>query len=302
MVGVGHKGTVACTCMTTAFVLSGGGSLGAVQVGMLQALQARDFAPDLLVGTSVGALNAAFVASQGFDADALKELERIWVSLRRRDVFPVRAAGSLLALAGRRVSLCTDTGLRRLLSKYLAFERLEDAPTSIHVIATNLRSGEEVQCSTGDATSAILASAAVPGVFPPVEREGKLLCDGAIADNAPISNAVALGADRIVVLPSGYPCATEAAPRTALGNVLQAVALLIQQRLITDVAQFKGTCDLMVLPPLCPLAVGPADFHHSAELVTRAREFAGMWLDEGKTNLPNPERFLSLHDHHVAER
>ena len=74
--------------MTTAFVLSGGGSLGAVQVGMLAALEARAFRPDLLVGTSAGALNAAFVGANGYDAAAIDRLAAIWRGLRRTDVFP----------------------------------------------------------------------------------------------------------------------------------------------------------------------------------------------------------------------
>jgi NTE family protein len=77
--------------MTTAFVLSGGGSLGAVQVGMLQALSERGITPDLLVGTSAGALNAVFVAAHGAGSHALEELADIWTTLRRDDVFPLRA-------------------------------------------------------------------------------------------------------------------------------------------------------------------------------------------------------------------
>src|SRR5215212_7163015 len=88
--------------MTTAFVLSGGGSLGAVQVGMLQALAERRVTPDLLVGTSAGALNATFVAAHGAGPAALDRLAGIWAALRRDDVFPVRAPHVLLALTGAR--------------------------------------------------------------------------------------------------------------------------------------------------------------------------------------------------------
>src|SRR5688500_14855846 len=100
--------------MTTAFVLSGGGSLGAVQVGMLQALVDHHVALDLLVGASVGALNAAFLAGQGWAPAALDRLADIWRGLRRQDVFPFAPHRQLLALAGARPSLCTADGLRRL--------------------------------------------------------------------------------------------------------------------------------------------------------------------------------------------
>src|SRR5690606_15787868 len=109
--GTGERGGPA---MTTAFVLSGGGSLGAVQVGMLQALADRDLRPDLLVGTSAGALNAAFVAGHGFDHRTLDRLAGVWRRLRRRDVFPFAPHRQLLALAGARPSLCRADGLRRL--------------------------------------------------------------------------------------------------------------------------------------------------------------------------------------------
>jgi NTE family protein len=100
--------------MTTAFVLSGGGSLGAVQVGMLQALSRRKITPDLLVGTSAGALNAVFVAGHGTSTEAFDRLAGIWTGLRRDEVFPIRAPQMLLALSGARNSLCTDEGLQRL--------------------------------------------------------------------------------------------------------------------------------------------------------------------------------------------
>jgi NTE family protein len=136
--------------MTTAFVLSGGGSLGAVQVGMLQALFEHDLAPDLLVGASAGALNAAYVAGHGFDRDALDDLADIWRGLRRQDVFPFAPHRQLLALAGARPSLCAPDGLRRLVDTNLNYDRLEDAAIPVHIVATDVLSGEEVVLSEGD--------------------------------------------------------------------------------------------------------------------------------------------------------
>jgi NTE family protein len=283
--------------MTTAFVLSGGGSLGAVQVGMLQALAERDEQPDMLVGTSAGAVNAAYVAGYGTDRHVLDDLAAIWVGLRRRDVFPVDPLRHLLALAGARPSLCSNHALGRLLAAHLPYLRLEDAAIPVHVVATNLLSGQEVLLSRGDAVSAVLASAAIPGVFPAVERDGLTLVDGGIADNAAISQAVALGVDRVFVLPTGFACALQAPPATPLATALQALALLVEQRLILEVAHFAGRVEVNVLPPLCPLAVASVDFSHAGELIDRARQATGEWLDAGGPALPRPERFLSLHHH-----
>src|SRR4051812_38106872 len=203
--------------MTTAFVLSGGGSLGAVQVGMLQALTERQVTPDLLVGTSAGALNAAFVAGRGTGHAALRALAGRWASVQRSDVFPLQPVRHLLAVTGARPSVCSADGLRRLIAGQLTFSRLEDAAIPVHIVATSLLSGEEVLLSEGDALSAVLASAAIPGVLPPVTRRGQILVDGGLADNAAISQAVALGADRVFVLPTGYACALREPPSRPVG-------------------------------------------------------------------------------------
>jgi NTE family protein len=283
--------------MTTAYVLSGGGSLGAVQVGMLQALTERGESPDLLVGTSAGAINASYVAGHGTSRASLDTLADLWAGLRRRDVFPLSPGRHLLALLGRRESMFRATGVRRLLTTHLPYELLQDAPIPVHVVATNLLSGQEVLLSRGGALSAVLASTAIPGLLPAVPREGLLLVDGGLANNTAISQAVALGADRVFVLPAGIACALESPPSSPYAIALHALSFLTQQRLIHDVTAHAGQAELHVLPPLCPLAVSSADFTHGRELVDRGRRAAGTWLDEGRDQLPHPERFLSLHQH-----
>jgi NTE family protein len=286
--------------MTTAFVLSGGGSLGAVQVGMLEALAARGVQPDLLIGTSAGALNAAYIAGHGASEGALDDLASVWARLRRRDVFPLQPARLGAAALGRVPSLCPDGALRRLVRAHIAFDKLEDAAIPMHVVATDVRSGEEVLLSDGDAVDAIVASAAIPAVFPSVRIGDKELVDGGVADNAAVSQAVALGADVVYVLPTGYACALEDAPATPLASALHALTLLIEQRLILEVAHFAEQIDIRVLPPLCPLSVASTDFRHGALLIDRGRTATDRWLDEGGPKLAHPERFLSLHRHHFS--
>lgn len=283
--------------MVTAFVLSGGGSLGAVQAGMLQALATRGVEPDLVIGTSAGALNAAYVAGHGTGTAVLEDLAGIWAGLRRRDVFPLQPARLGAAAVRRAPSLCPNGALRRLIGEHIAFERLEDAAIPVHVVATDVRSGEEVVLSAGNAVDAILASAAIPAVFPSVRIDDRDLIDGGVADNAAISHAVALGADVVYVLPTGYACALDDPPGSALSSALHALTLLIEQRLILEVAHFADQTDIRVLPPLCPLSVSSTDFRHGALLVERARTATERWLDEGGPRLAHPERFLSLHRH-----
>jgi NTE family protein len=283
--------------MTTAFVLSGGGSLGAVQVGMLHALQAHGVAPDLLVGTSVGALNAAYLAGHGMTEQSLAGLDGIWRRLRRRDVFPVNPLRAVAAAATSAPSLCSNTALCRLISEHLNYADLGAARLPVHLVATDACTGQEVLLSAGPALNAVLASAAIPAVFPSVRIDGRYLMDGAVANNAAIAHAVALGADRIYVLPSGYACALDRPPQTAAAAALHALTLLIEQRLILEVAAYAETVDLRVLPPLCPLTIGPLDFRHGADLIDRAGRAADAWLDSGGPGRAHPERFLSLHDH-----
>jgi NTE family protein len=172
--------------MSTAFVLSGGGSLGAVQVGMMQALAQRRIQPDVLLGASAGAVNAAFIASHGFSTESLASLAELWRRTRRKDVFRFSPIRHLLALAGARPSLCTMDGLKRLTREHLTCAVLEQARLPVHVVATEVLFGKDVLLSSGDAAAAVLPSTAIPGVFPPVAVDGRPLFDGGIANNMPI--------------------------------------------------------------------------------------------------------------------
>jgi NTE family protein len=164
-------------------------------------------------------------------------------------------------------------------------------------VATDLLTGSEVLLSDGDPVTAVLASSAVPAVLPPVSRDGRTLVDGGLADNAAISQAVALGADRVYVLPTGYACALPSPPTRPLAVAVQALSLLVQQRLITDVALYADHVELVVLPPLCPLRISAVDFAHAAELRHRAHAAASAWLASGAASHPHPERILGLHSH-----
>lgn len=286
--------------MPTAFVLSGGASLGAVQVGMLRALVERGIAPDLLVGTSAGALNAAFIAGHGADTAGVGALESVWGRLQTRTLFPLSPRHALRALAGQGGAVCSDRGLRQLLDRHLTFDLLEDAPVPLVVVATDLLTGREVPLRTGDARRAVLASCAIPGIFPVVEHEGMALVDGGLANNTAISQAIGAGAEKVYVLPSGYPCALPEPPRSVLGAVTQALAILTHQRLIGDVARYAAEVDLIVLPPPCPLDTSPANFGRAHQLVRDAYECAAASLAVDGGRRPRPERDIAMHSHSFA--
>ncbi len=283
--------------MTTALVLTGGGSLGAVQVGMLQALAERGIMPDLLVGTSCGALNAAWVAGHGMSTDSLSELATVGTNLRRSDIFPVDVRQVLRGLLGLSPAVTTNTKLRHLIDAHASIHDLAQAQVPTYLVAADLLSGCDVLLSTGDLTTGVLASSAIPGVLPPVEHAGTQLIDGGLARRTGIAQAVELGASIVYVLPTGAACALPRAPRSAIGVALHSLTLLIEQRLIHEVAAMQTATTIKLLPPLCPLRISAADFSHATELIRRARRSSIRWIDSGGTDLPDPERFLALHHH-----
>ena len=251
----------------TAFVLSGGGSLGAMQVGMLQALTESGIRPDLLIGTSVGAVNAAWIAGCPDHQGALR-LGEIWRTLRRQDIFPLSPWSSARGLLGRSNHMISNASLREVLTRHMPYERLEQAAVPVHVITTELKTGRSVLISSGPAVPALLASTAIPGVFPPVAIGRREFIDGGVANHTPIAGAIELGATRIFVLPVGYPWLRQE-PTNALGMALFALARFVEQKLDAEVAYYKQRADIQVLPTLEAPAVSPADFTHTDELMAR---------------------------------
>lgn len=285
--------------MTTAFVLSGGASLGALQVGMLQALQEHDVRPDLIVGTSVGAVNGAWLA--GHPDAPTSELAAIWRALRRSDVFPTEPVHGLFGFLGRRRGLVPSRNLLRLIESNLTFTRLEEAPVPFHVVVTDVLTTADARLSTGPAGPAVLASASIPGVFPPVEIAGRVFMDGGVANNTPISHALALGATDVWVLPTGFSCGLGEAPRSALGMALHGLNALVHQRLAVDVEHHTtDRAALHVVPPPCPITTSPADFSATAELIERGYESAARWLDEDSFRNCDISRLVP-HDHRHAQ-
>jgi len=280
----------------TAFVLAGGGSLGAVQVGMLAAMARQDIRPDFVVGASVGAINAAYYAAEPDDR-GVERLKRIWLQLRRSDVFPFSLMATALSFFGRTDHFVAPAPLRKLIESMLPYQRLEDAKLPCYVVATDALKGTEVALSSGAATTALLASAAIPGVFPPVMLDGCCLVDGGVANNTPISTAVKMGATRVIVLPTGTSCSLSAPPRGALAMALHALNLLIMRQLVNDIERFSGVVEVVTVPPLCPLATTTYDFSQSADLIHRAEASTRLWLrTDGMHHFGTPATLLP-HDH-----
>src|SRR3954447_7462821 len=182
-----------------AVVLSGGGSLGAAQVGALQALFEAGIVPDVAVGCSVGALNAAYVAVDP-TADRLGELEQVWRALSRATIFPSGRFTVATRLAGRSDHLYSPEGLRALIQSCVTVADLAHTKIPVHVVTTDLRTGESAWWSEGDPVDVLLASACLPGIFPPVPLAGSVHVDGGVSCPVPTQRALEIGARRVWVL------------------------------------------------------------------------------------------------------
>jgi NTE family protein len=280
----------------TAFVFAGGGSLGAVEVGMLHALTEQGHRPDFVVGSSAGAINAAYYAGDP-SAAGVTRLDRLWRGLTRSQVMPMRMR-DLLRVAMRRDYAADPAGLRRLLEQHLPYRTLEQAAIPAHVVATDMVLGTEVLISSGPVVDAVLASTAIPGIFPPVRRDGRDLIDGGVANNTPISTAMALGANRIVVLPTGFSCALRRVPGGAIGRAMHALSLLVTRQLIADIERFGSRTALHVVPPLCPVDSSPYDYSACGALIDRATATTREWLRQGGMDKPRGVPHEMVEHHH----
>jgi NTE family protein len=260
----------------TAFVFAGGGSFGAIQVGMLHSLIAHGISADMVVGSSVGALNGAFYAGDP-TLKGIEKLGDIWRGLRRQDVFPM-SWRTVLSFLWRRDFLISHDGIRKLIDDHIPYRNLEDARVPVHIVTTDIISGESIVLSEGSTSQAIVASTSIPGAFSPIRYKDYYLADGAISSNTPIQVAVQKGAKRLIILPTGHACATQTPPVGAVANALHALTLLIARQLVSELESLDPEIEYFVVPPLCPLVGSPYDFSRSADHIARAIQTTDAWL------------------------
>lgn len=280
----------------TAFVFAGGSSLGAVQVGMLKALVGQDIVPDFVVGSSAGAINAAYFAYAP-SRDGVAEMDNLWCRLKREDIFHLTPLSSLWSLLSRRGHMVPPQGLQEALAPHFSDRAIDGGRIPCCIVTTDMLSGCEYRIRSGPVMPALLASAAIPGVFPPVKLHNRYLIDGGVTNHTPISAAIDMGAKTIYVLPTGYSCGLSAPPRTALGTALHALNLLITQQLVDSIRFNHTACDLQVVPPPCPQPVSSYDFSRARELIDSAERATLRWLDKGTRLVDGAPPQLPPHDH-----
>lgn len=234
------------TSPRTAFVLSGGGNQGVSQVGMLRALIERGIVPDVVVGTSAGALNGAAVCYAP-NLTGVAKLAAVWADIRTADVFPGGKLSRAWNIVRRGTHLFSSEGLEAVIDRATPARSFADLAIPLRVVATNLDNGDEVVLVRGPLKPALLASAALPGVFPIVDHGGLRLVDGGVVNSVPLWHALAGPVDRVYVL-NVSGSITDRAPRSPLDVVMTSFAHARNLRYELEVRQVPAHVEVVVLP------------------------------------------------------
>lgn len=262
-----------------AFVLPGGGALGSYQVGVLKALTGAGVHPDLLIGVSAGSVNAALYAWNS-DDDGIHRLEDIWRSIRRRDLMRFQPHRMALAVAGRHPSFLDNRHGEQFLRHQLGVRRLEDAPVRLIIVGTDLSSGEGVALTEGDTVTAVLASSAFPGVYPPVHFQGRTFIDGGVVADVPLDIAVEQGAATALVL--SIPALTAGEPpRNAIDILFRASSLGVEAHGRSVLRRPPPELTVVEIPAP-PSQVTTFDVGRSAVMIDQARAATDVWLGTAK--------------------
>ena len=256
------------------FVLPSGGSTGATQVGMMRALLEAGIVPDAFVGSSVGALNAAFMAPDPTPRRAF-ELSRIWQSLCRHHVFGRSGYYTLSRLVTRQDHIYTPAPLRALIARFCPLERLEVAPVAVHVVTTDLDNGIAKWWDRGPAADILYAGACLPGLFPPAVLGGHRHVDGGVLEPVPVGRALDIDATTIYVL--GEPAGPQRRPAgrlNALEVLIRSFDISRYARLPEPAAMARPGQRVVTIPGADCSSVSITDFSQTARLIDESYRMA----------------------------
>ncbi len=264
----------------TAFVFSGGASLGALEVGMLKAIVEEGYKADMVLGSSVGSLNGAIYAYDP-TIEGVKILEQTWRKIKTFDVFTPSVITPIKNIATFGQYLISPKNLRKLIIENVKYSKIEETKIPLFITATDINTGDEVVMNKGLLVEALLASSGIPGLFPPQRMGKRLLVDGGLVNNSPISSAVKLGAEKVVVFPIGFPYTPDEEPKNLAEIIIRTFIYLLNRQLSADYYIYKNKVQLIIVPPPENITVGPHDFSKSDILIDRAYECTKNWLMKG---------------------
>lgn len=260
------------------FVLSGGGSLGAIQVGMLRAVAEQGIIPDLVVGTSVGSLNGAVAA---LDPDgAADRLSQAWAQMTREAVFPGGLLAQARVLQRSRTHLFPNSGLAAIIAEFLgAAATFSDLALPFGAVTVDVATAAPCVLTSGPLLPALLASAAIPGIYPWVEHQARRLYDGGVVANVPMRQAITLGARSLVVFDCGFPGHLPPPPETLAGVLLFTAAITMRTQAVLEAPVAAAEAPVLYLPGPAPQYVSPLDFTHTATYIEEGYSAARAFLE-----------------------
>lgn len=262
-----------------AFVFPGGGAACAYQVGVLKALSERGIRPDLLVGVSAGGLNAALFAWQNTRA-GLERIDELWRAIRRRDLLRLHPARLALAGVGRRPSFIDNRHGRLFLRRHFGDRHIEDAPIRLAIVATDLATGTATALTSGDVTSAVLASTAFPGVYPPVELGERTFIDGGVVADMPLDLCVDLGAKSVVVIQVPDLERNQPVPRRAIDILLRASTFGVEAHGRAVLRRPPPELEAVIEIPAQQSTVTTFAIGAAGVIIDSGHEATARWLDE----------------------
>jgi NTE family protein len=275
-----------------AFVLGGGGSFGAMQVGMLQALADAEVVPDLVVGTSIGAVNGSIVAAG--PVGAAGRLSRIWNRIDSEEILGRGLIHRVKPIVTRKNHLYTSDGLRGLVTAYVGDGAIEDLEIPFGAVALEIDHVTPVLFRSGPVVSAVLASAAIPGVFAPVERDGRHFYDGGLISTLPILQALEMGARSAVVLDCMWADQQTPIPSNLIDALAFASLVAARSQGTRELPIAAEQIPVVYLPGPAPRLLSPLDFRRTGQLIAEAYDCAEAFLSdlhvEGPGLYRRPER------------
>jgi NTE family protein len=245
---------------------------------MLQALTDRGILPEAVYGASVGAINGGGFAGRPDEA-GVEHLAEVWRTLTRESIFPQGRVPATWRFLQHRESVHANSGLRRVLEEGLAFERMEDAALHFEVVTTSLASGRPRWFFSGSAVDAILASAALPAIFPPVTIDGEALVDGGVVDNVPMRRAFAQGAERVFVLLCNPLHPVPVRARRPVEAVLSALSIAVHARFARELEDLPEGKEVVLFTVESDAALRYDDFSGTETLMAAGRASAEAVLD-----------------------
>jgi NTE family protein len=240
---------------------------------MLDELIRRGIRADRVYGASVGAINGAAYAGNPTQ-EGIEHMAAVWRAIKGTDIFPRAALDGPWAFLQKRNAVHANTGLRKIIEAGVEYENLQDARIPVEVVTTSLTDGRERWITHGNAVEAILASSAIPSIFPPVVIDGDSLVDGGVVNNVPISRAISAGCTRLYVLLCGPLHYHPKAPRRPAEAALTAFFVAIHARFVRELA---------LLPPGVEVVV----FSGGGEPSSQYKDFSGTaaLIDDGRAEV-----------------